>query len=861
MYLKKIEIHGFKSFAEKTVLKFEKGITGIVGPNGSGKSNVAEAIKWALGEQSIKSLRGKKGEDLIFAGSDKRSSQSFISVSLFFDNSEGIEWLNSEGIEWCNSESVETSKLDVSTKYEQDVKNVETQQHYVSPLDFSEIVICRKLFRDGENEYLINQSRARLLDVNLCLLRAGFGQKTYTVIPQGMADSFINFSSKERKEMLDEACGIKEFLLKKEEALGKLNRTKENLEKAKSLLEEIKPRLVFLEKQKRKIEKRKEYQEELFSLEKNWYKNLLWKIEKDFQIFDQRFQKTKEESQKKNEEIEKSKKEKEKKEQRSREIYQLFAGKQNFLEERLEKKLSLKEELFRFSKEDIFSLEKKIKEISLRIQDSAKEEKILEQEIQAKEKEIKENLAKYKKIEIFEIKNCLEKIFQKLKILNEENDLKKIKEKTNEIEKEMENLIFEIKKREEIKDEFDQTKLVSEINEFKIKKVQFTTIKKELESQLEDLEQKSKKFNPADSNRIDNLKKEIENEEKKIEELKKEIFGINQESENIQKEIRELEKNLNEKEREIENIEKEEKETEIEKIKIETRKQDLEEEIKATFSELKGEKISQEVFQELSHSISTKLHHSIPSELLTDQNLKEENVFESEEKIKHLKRKLELIGGIDPEIEQEYFDTKKRFDFLFQESDDLMKALDNLGKLISELEKKIKDQFEKAFQEINQGFDRYFKIIFNGGRAKLEIVKEEIIDQSIGDDVIEKVKDNFGKKSGLSIQGIEIKASPPGKKLRDVSMLSGGEKALTSIALLFAIIAFRPSPFIVLDEVDAALDEANSQRFAKIVKELSSKTQFIVITHNRATMEKAKVLYGVTMRDDGVSKLVSLKIE
>lgn len=783
MFLKKLEIQGFKSFADKTILKFEKGTTCIVGPNGSGKTNITEAIRWVLGEQSIKSLRGKKSQDIIFAGSDKRSSQGFASVSLFFDNSEKI-----------------------------------------FPLDFSEIVLCRRLFRDGESEYLINQNKVRLFDVNLYLLQAGFGQKTYTVIAQGMVDNFLLVSSRERKELLDEACGVKGFLLKKEEASKKLERTRENLEKTENLLEEIKPRLNFLERQKKKIEKRKEYQEKLFSLEKLWYKNLLEKIEEDLSMVVSRSKETEKDLSKKKEKIAELKKIKEEKEEKNKKIYQDFSEKQSFLERNLEEKMNLREKLFSLTKEDLVDLKNRYKEISSKIEKEREEEDKIEKEIGTREEELERKLAQYKKIEIPEIKDSLKRIHQYIVETQGVVSLEILREKIKEIEKEMAGLISEIEKRGEIKEKFDQNRLVSEINELKIKKAQISTRKQTLEEQIKELESRIRDSEQKTRNdQVKILGERINQKEREIKKLKEEISGTNENYQKIQKEIREIEKNLDCQEREIEKTDKEERDLEIEKTKIETRKQSLREEM------------GEEIFQ----AINNQKVPSLASEISQE---------EIKEKISRLRRKLELIGGIDSEIEKEYQETKKRFDFLFQESEDLKKAFGDLEKLISELEKKIKDQFEDAFKKINQGFDKYFKILFKGGRAKLEIIREERADQEKED-------------SHSPIFGIEIKASPPGKRLKEISMLSGGEKAFTSIALLFAIIGFRPSPFIVLDEVDAALDEANSQRFAKIIEELSSKTQFILITHNRETMKRARVLYGVTMKDDGVSKLVSLKLE
>jgi chromosome segregation protein len=244
-------------------------------------------------------------------------------------------------------------------------------------------------------------------------------------------------------------------------------------------------------------------------------------------------------------------------------------------------------------------------------------------------------------------------------------------------------------------------------------------------------------------------------------------------------------------------------------------------------------------------------------------------------KIGQLKRQLELIGGIDPAVEQEYIDTKERYDFLTGQVTDFSQAVESLEKIIKELDQTIRQQFDKEFKLIEQNFEKYFKILFNGGSAKIIKVMEDEKGKS-GNEEGEVQEEEAGKNAkGLDLKrikflqkhnatglaGIEIQATPPGKKIKSISMLSGGERALTAIALICAIISANPSPFVVLDEVDAALDEANSERLAKILDELSHKTQFIVITHNRASMRRANVLYGVTMGDDGVSKLLSIKLD
>jgi len=252
------------------------------------------------------------------------------------------------------------------------------------------------------------------------------------------------------------------------------------------------------------------------------------------------------------------------------------------------------------------------------------------------------------------------------------------------------------------------------------------------------------------------------------------------------------------------------------------------------------------------------------------------------EKINSLKRQVDQIGQLDPEIEKEYLETKERFDYLDGQTRDLNGAIGSLEKIIKELDGIIKEKFDKEFKNISAKFEEYFKILFNGGQAKIVKVLTEDLAENGGDAKNENetaepaaeaaaIADRYAinlkrikylqKYNATGLAGIEIMATPPGKKIRAITMLSGGERALTAIGLICAIISCNPAPFVVLDEVDASLDEANSERLAKILDDLSHKTQFIVITHNRASMRRANILYGVTMEESGVSKLLSIKLE
>ena len=298
----------------------------------------------------------------------------------------------------------------------------------------------------------------------------------------------------------------------------------------------------------------------------------------------------------------------------------------------------------------------------------------------------------------------------------------------------------------------------------------------------------------------------------------------------------EMERSVRSKQEELNRLKDQFNEAKIKLARIEVREEDLTAEIR---EQLKRE----------------------PKELDYDGIAVERETLERE--ISRLKVQMEQIGGIDPMILQEYQETNARFEFLTQESLDLQNAIGSLSQVIREMDQKIGEQFEKAFEQINKEFSEYFKIIFGGGKA--ELIKTRIKDQRAKnkeqDADAEEGTETEPEAEGKKEMGVEIYACPPGKKITNLSMLSGGERSLTSLALLFAIIAHNPPPFAILDEVEAALDEANSRRFSKILQELSAHTQFIAITHNRETMRQAALLYGVTMGDDGISKLLSVKLD
>ena len=747
MYLKKIEITGFKSFANKTVLDFPRGVTAIVGPNGSGKSNVADAVRWVLGEQSMKSLRGKKSEDIIFTGTDKKAKMSAAVVSLFLDNKD---------------------------------KKI--------PIDYEEVVITRKLFRNGESEYLINKSKVRLSDIVDLLTSSGVSQRGYCVINQGMADSILTATPGERMVIFEEATGVRKFQIKKQQTIKKLDATKRNLQRITDLLNEIEPRLNSLKRLANKAQKRGEVEIKLHQEQKILYSNI-WK---------NLYSKNKKNTEEKinlDKLIENASKD-------------ILSIKEN-LSKNDNKNEEYQPSLDKFQTE-ITDIQKNINEIQKNIA-------VLEGRIQI-ENEKKENLdnPEFIPINLGYVKKKLTGIISKYKELldNIENlsdisNIKDVKQQGGLLKDEVEHLFLQVSDGKinlnEKKQLFDDSKLKKYVSQ-KMK------LDVEIFQKTENYEKINEKISLLNTQE---------------QERRKSFFEFENKLQRRQEELNRLKDNLN-----IVNIEL---------AKFEVRKEDLVNEIKEEFS---------------SDEFIEKLQNNVEKNELDDGYFDQE---ESRSRVRKLKFQLEQIGGIDPLIVEEFEETQKRFNFLSSQSADLIKASNSLKEVIEELDKKIEKIFKESFKRINVELDKYFKTIFSGGRAKLSI---KYSDQNDENKSQEQDSENISEEEAIKkIAGIEINAEPPGKKISSLEMLSGGERALTSIAILFAIISNNPPPFSVLDEIDAALDEVNSSKLSEIIGDIAKKTQFVIITHNREMMKQAGVLYGVTMQNDGVSKIISLKLE
>ena len=757
MYLKSIEISGFKSFGKKAVLDFNVPISSIVGPNGSGKSNVAEAFSFVLGEQSIKSLRGKRAEDLIFNGGKDAPRSNRASVKLVFNNIQRI--LN---------------------------------------IDFDEVSIERVVNRDSSSEYLINGSAVRLKDIVELLSGAHIGSSGHQIISQGEADKVLNSNIRERREMIEDALGLKIYQNKKDESIRKLEKTEENIKQVESLRREIAPHIRFLKKQVEKIEKMFEMKENLTKMYHDYFRR-----EEEYIKFE--------------------------KQSISFEKNPLVAESHNLEKELAEAKQVLAKSSSKDSRsDDVIKVEGKIKEIRSVKDGLMRNMGRLEGEISSLLRLIKKqneaNSAMSKKtVNLFEVENVSKQIDLEIADATEDADISKIKQIFVSIKKILRDFI---EKNKESEDKEAIAELEIEIKKLETEKNGYDTKLKEANSLETEL-----------SEQYSYLKSDIEKEKDSNRDAEKALFRIVAE----QNEIRGKLNGLNSRESVLKHNEDE-----------------LNRELQEA-SVLVG--VSALRYKDFWPTNADGIALSL------DQIVKEPRQVQEEKKhvMEKIKIRLEdagVSGGDD--VVKEYKETTERDTFLERELGDLIKSSESLKNLITELEEKLTTEFKNGVEKINIQFQQFFSAMFGGGSASLLVVKEKKkkkSDTDINSAMAELEGDEIKEDEEESEEGLDIEVSLPKKKTKGLMMLSGGERALTSIALLFAISQVNPPPFIILDETDAALDEANSRKYGEMISALSKYSQLILITHNRETMARAGIIYGVTMGSDGVSRLLSIQFE
>lgn len=743
MYLKSLEISGFKSFAKKGSLEFSSPISAIVGPNGSGKSNIAESFRFALGEQSVKSMRGKKGEDLIWNGTPDVPRQNRASVKVVFDNTRRV--LN---------------------------------------VDFDEVSIERVIHRDSSSEYLINGSQVRLKDVVELLAGGHIGSSGHHIISQGEADKILNASIKERREMIEDALGLKIYQYKRLESERKLGKTEENIKQVESLRREIAPHIKFLKKQVEKIEKAELMRGELKTLCGEYLKRESLYLKAERARIESEKRNPTEELKKLEAELNNAKKILESSDKKDAKSTKLIE-----LESKISDARSRKDKFMM----DLGRIEGEISSL---------------QRLLKKQKEIADR-GNQTAVPLVEVEGLAQKINSFINEAESENDFSKIKIILKNIKDQILRFIETNKK-------IGSESTVADLE----KEIQTLSSQKQTTSRdLETAESLSKSLNVE----YLKLKEEIEKEKDSSRDAERAVFVIMAKQNELRSKIQALR---------------------VFEDKLAHEEEDFKREITEG-----GVLVGREI---LDYEKITGI------EIETDRTKQEER----RRVIEKIKIRLEDSGASSGgDVMKEYKEATERDTFLAKELEDLHKSALSLKQLIEELTMRLDMEFKQGIEKINKQFQEFFALMFGGGTAELSVIREkkkkrtDIDIESLTSDEIPDQEEEEGE------EGIDISVNLPRKKIKGLMMLSGGERALTSIALIFAVSQVNPPPFIILDETDAALDEANSRKYGDMIENLSKYSQLILITHNRETMSRAGILYGVTMDKGGFSKLLSIKFD
>ncbi|OHA80238.1 MAG: hypothetical protein A2675_03810 [Candidatus Yonathbacteria bacterium RIFCSPHIGHO2_01_FULL_51_10] len=746
MRLKRLEISGFKSFAKKTELFFDAPITAVVGPNGSGKSNVVEAMRFVLGEQSLKSMRGKRGEDLIFNGSRTAPRQNRASVSIVFDNTNRT--LN---------------------------------------LDFDEVVLSREVHRDGVGEYFINGSAVRLKDIIELLSSVHIGASGHHIISQGEADRILNASIKERRAMIEDALGLKIYQWKISESERKLEKTDENIAQVDALRKEIAPHIKFLKKQVEKVEQARALRDELAELYREYLKREDTYLATESNSVAQ---------------------DKSGPSARLAELGRAHAeaesamGKQDGNDPEQMAKLHALEQALGDARRIKDELARSLGRVEGGIE--YEERRLAEEEARAG-KEGRMVPAK-------EIEAALAGPLSELESAEQVGDL-------DGIRRAVRSALQTIR-------QFTQGLFSGsrpDAGAVEEAKGRINALKQERETLSGKAEEAASHEREAAA-QLEVFKKTIENEKNRSRDAERSIYQIRAErSELLSK---------------LESVRLRE-----ERLDVDMRH--FEEEIREGIA-LVGMPIRE--YEQF----------TLPADAMHEPRDMQEG---RRRKIERIKIRLEDMGaGGSEEVMKEYDDAVSRDAFLERELLDLRQSATSLRDLIRELSEKLDQEFKIGITKINKQFQEFFILMFGGGAASLQVVIPQR-KRKESDDLTGLDEDAVPPEEEDEEAGIDINVSLPHKKIRGLEVLSGGERALTSIALLFAVSQVNPPPFLVLDETDAALDEANSRKYGDMLDNLSRYSQLIVVTHNRETMSRAGILYGVTMSSDAVSKLLSIKFD
>ena len=698
MHISKLELFGFKSFAKKQTILLDSGVTGIVGPNGCGKTNIVDAIRWVLGEQKTSRLRSSKMEDVIFNGASNIKPLGLCEVYLTVQNDKGL-----------------------------------------LPIEYEEVEIGRRLYRNGDSEYFINRTACRLKDIYNLFVDTGMSSDAYSVIELNMIEQILSDKDDSRRSMFEEAAGVNKYKSQRRSALRKFELNSRDLERIDDIILEIEMQVKSLELQLKRFKRHEKLSSQIKDIEINLASAKIIDLEKGIKPLESLLKK-------KNTLLKKNTSKKES------ESVELKDARDFYLAEK---------EIVEKMKVDVDNLtENLLKEVQAKNRESSKGMEVLEDELQKKISQL----------------NKFDKDY--IKIVSNNDVIKSLSNESRENFKNKNYTVIETDKKYE-----------------------------NLKASIEDYKDKIQSYNKEkefDFNKIDDSIKEMQT---KI---------------NLHKlELRNKEQDLNQAFMKMESI----------RIKIDADKFNKDDifydiksaEMKIAESNIKISQIKEVIKEKFGNDIKLK-------------KMKDYSISEMTYNVEKIKRSIEAIGPINWAVSDEYEEQSKRLNILNEQRSDLLDSEKNLKDAIKKIDSVAKKQFLDTFEIIKNNFETVFGVFFSGGKGSIDLQDAE---DPLNSDVV-------------------IFAQPPGKKNNSLRMLSAGEKSLTAIALLFSIYQYKPSPFCILDEIDAPLDDINIKKFTDVISEYSKGTQFIMVTHNKLTMESADCIYGVTAEKKGISKVISI---
>ena len=807
MKFKKLEITGFKSFFDKSTFLIEEGLTGIVGPNGCGKSNIVESLRWCMGETSAKSMRGSGMEDVIFSGTSNRPAKNISEVSIQIDNQE-------------KDGPLQYNNLD-------------------------EIIVSRKIERDKGSKYFINGKEVRARDAQTFFADLSTGAHSPSLISQGKIGMLVTSKPTERRAILEEAAGISGIHARRQEAETRLNAAENNLKRADELKRQQEKQLENLKKQAEEATIYKKISKEIREIESGIYYLKIQEIERDKATFSEKLGEQDDEIS----------------------AIKIDLNHNNTLMEEENKRLSP----LRDKKQESLA---KLQKLNLDMKNLEEEEarvKGLQERLQKSLETIDSDIAREKSISLDAALNEKRILEEKNELLNTEkqlldtetvsaNNVNRSREDLKNLQDKLDSLINEIEKyidseKKLTKDIF--IKLKDLVNKITLSQEQYAAVYGKNESIKSDSIKRKERIKNIDTE-LENWKNLKSNSENMLLELTNRKMKIKSELNENQKNPEKIATKKGQYIQNLENTKKQTEDLQDQLGKAEEKYNQINLNLKSIQEKLsisRENKARNEATiegiekrkKDLMYSIKNELNINDENNLLSNSDLNNLNYDQlptielQENKLEKIKKQRESLGSVNLRADEE---TKKYQDEIKKMEDDradLYSAIVKLKTSIDELNQKGREKLLEAFTKVNRKFNEVYTKLFSGGNAKLELVDS--------DDPLEA--------------GLEMLVSPPGKRLQSITLLSGGEQALTALSLIFAVFLVNPSPICVLDEVDAPLDDANVTRFCALLDELTktTKTKFIIISHHALTMSRMHRLYGVTMPEKGVSQLVAVDLQ